>query len=112
MEAPDSSNVSLIEYVLGAAWAVLVVVGGFLIKLFLGLHRRVSKMENNAALIDHDLKGIRQNQNTLERKTEERHRENQQEQAETREFIGDELRELRRRIDRLLERSGGGIEQR
>ena len=113
MGAPidPTPNYSIIEWVAGAVWAVAIVVAGVFSRIFAGLRRKISALEKtittlekNAAMIDHDLKGIRHNQIILEAKTEQRHRDNQQEWAELREFLGEEMRELRRRIDRLLER--------
>lgn len=113
MGAPiePTPNYGVIEWVLGAAWVVALALGGMFSRIFAGLRRKISSLEKtivtlekNAAMIDHDLKGIRHNQIILEAKTEQRHRDNQQEWAELREFLGEEMRELRRRIDRLLER--------
>lgn len=107
----------LIEWMIGAAWVVVTAFGGVLVKVYRGLRRKITVVEANTAalertvaLLDHDLKGVRHNQVILEQHQQERHRQNQQEWAELREFLSEEMREMRRRIDRLLERTGGGMD--
>lgn len=96
----------LIEWILGAAWVVAIAVGGWIVRLYSGLQGKVAALEKRAEAVDHDLKGVRHNQVILEQHQQERHKQNQQEWAELREFLSEEMRELRRRIDRLLERHG------
>ena len=116
VEPPQDYNI--IEWIVGAIWVVGATIAGVISKIWIGLRRKIVSLEGtivtlekNAAAIDHDLRGIRQNQVMLEKTQDIRHKDNQQESAELREFVGEELRELRRRIDRLLERTGGGMER-
>lgn len=106
-------TITLVIAVITGAWAILALIAGLLSRAFRGLQSKVESldgkvaaMESNAKLIDHDLRGVRQNQQSLETMTEKRHMENLQSNAELKEFIADENREMRRRVDRLLERSG------
>lgn len=91
-------DLSLIEWVLSAAWAVIVVIGGFIGKTIWSWRAKVEELENAMSAVENDLRSI-------EEKVEERHRENTNELAAFRAFLTEEMRELRQRIDRLLERS-------
>ena len=95
----NPSNVSLVQWILGAAWAVLLVIGGWIIRIFSGLQKKVAALELKVTTIEADI-------TAMEEKVDERHRQNTNELAAFREFLTEEMRELRRRLDRLLERRG------
>lgn len=106
-------TITIVLAVITGAWAILALIARLLKRAFEALRTKVESldgkvaaMESNAKLIDHDLKAVRQNQQALETMTEKRHMENLQSNAELKEFIADENREMRRRVDRLLERNG------
>ena len=90
---------SFIEWLLTISWSIVAAIGGLLWRLFSGLHRRIAALETEHRLLDHDVKGVRQNQNSLEIMTASRHKENLAAQAELREWLEGRLDRLEDRIE-------------
>lgn len=105
------TNWGLIEWLVTTAWAVLVVIGGVLARIFTTLYRRIDKLEKDSLEAGHQLKGVKQVAVASELLADKRHKENREDRiedrsaiADLREFIGDEFRSVGQRVDALLRR--------
>lgn len=110
MSATGEPNWGLIEWLTTTAWAITVaIVGGVawvfkrLQARFVALEAEVTILKANSALVDHDLRGVRQNQIAHEASVKKMHEDNRESDQRLMDLFERQMTRMNDRLDRLTE---------